>query len=151
MVLLTFRALLCIAVFFAALLIAPQVQSQLPSKIKLEEEIQRERMVVMTRQLGVTCNTCHDNKNFTSDKKVSYKIAKEHIRLTQVLIDNGMDGQNNHPKADCYMCHRGKAVPDYKEPFDPLTMQKLKPGSKAKDKASEEDDDEPKSEIQLTH
>jgi len=132
------------------LLVAPMAWSQLPSKVKLEEEIQRERMIVMTRQLGVTCNTCHDNKNFISDKKMPYKIAKEHIRLTQLLIDNGMDGQNNHPKADCFMCHRGKLKPDYKEPFDPLTMKKIKPGSKASQKVEEESGDEPKSEIQLT-
>lgn len=133
------------------LLIAPQSQSQLPNKVKQEEEIQRERMVVISRQLGVTCNTCHDNKNFTSDKKASYKIAKEHIRLVQVLIDNGMDGQNNRPKADCYMCHRGRAIPDYKEPFNPLTMKKLKPGSNMKSSSdSDEEDEVPRSDIQLT-
>lgn len=136
--------------FFLTLLGAQISLSQTPSKIKLEEELQRERMINMTRQLGVTCNTCHNSKDFTSDKKIAYKIALEHIRLTQLLIDNGMDGKNSRPKADCYMCHRGQAKPDYKEPFDPLIMKKPNQKNK-KSSVAEEEEDDAHSGIQLTH
>lgn len=79
----------------------------------------RQVMITMSRQLGVTCTTCHDQKNFRSDKKVEYRIAKEHMKITQLLIDNGFDGKRG-PKADCYMCHRGDLRPKYKEKVDPI-------------------------------
>lgn len=82
--------------------------------IKASEEQMREQMIVISRQVGVTCTTCHNTDNFKSDKKDSFKIAKEHMKLTQLLIDGGMNGKTG-PKADCYMCHRGQLKPDYKE------------------------------------
>lgn len=93
-------------------------------------------MIVMTRQLGTICLNCHNNSDFTSSEKLNYKIAKEHIRLTQILIDNGMNGLNGQPKADCYMCHRGQLKPSYREPFDPITMKKeIHTGLEKKEKA----------------
>lgn len=89
-------------------------QSGTANTIKASEDQMREQMIVISRQLGVTCTTCHNTDNFKSDKKDAFKIGKEHMRLTQVLIDNGMNGKTG-PKADCYMCHRGQLKPDYKE------------------------------------
>ena len=113
-----------LAVLMPILLIAPQSESQSPQKIKTEDEVYREYMVTMSRQLGVTCTACHNLKNFASDEKLEFKTAKQHIKFVQLLIDNGMDGTKGNPKADCYMCHRGKLKPDYKEPFHPIIMQK---------------------------
>ena len=96
-------------------LIAPRSQSQSPPEIKKEEEEVRKVMRLWSRQLGVTCTTCHDSNNFRSDKLRAFKIGREHMKLTQVLIDNGMDGKKG-PKADCFMCHRGDLKPNYKEP-----------------------------------
>ncbi len=90
--------------------------AQTPAKIKSDEELMRESMVVISRQLGVNCTTCHNPENFRSDKKVEFKIAKEHMKLTQILIDSGMDGKKG-PKATCYMCHRGDLKPKYQEPI----------------------------------
>jgi hypothetical protein len=74
----------------------------------------RELMVKISRQLGVTCNYCHDVTNFRSAKLPTYKIGKEHLKIVDLLNRQGFKGPKA-PKADCYMCHRGKAVPDYKE------------------------------------
>ena len=120
-------------------LISMETNSQTPAKVKAQSQEYREYMVTISRQLGVTCAACHDTGNFTSDIKIPFKLAKDHMRLVQVLIDGGMDGQKGHPKADCYLCHRGKLHPDYKEPIDPLTLKnkKLKP-----DAPTEENDPE---------
>jgi hypothetical protein len=118
--------ILAIALFAPVLLIAPQSHSQMPSKIKADDQVYREYMVTISRQLGVTCETCHNTANFSSSEKKTFKVAKDHIRITQNLIDNGFDGQSGHPKADCYMCHRGQLKPAYKEPFDPMVMEKNK-------------------------
>lgn len=95
-------------------------------ELKLRDEQVREQMIVISRQLGVNCLTCHETDNFKSDKKSEFKISKDHMRIVQVLIDNGMNGVGGQPKADCYMCHRGELKPAYKENFDPLTMGRAK-------------------------
>ena len=82
--------------------------------IKSNEELMREQMIVISRQLGVTCITCHNTDNFKSDSKDAFKVAKEHMKLTQGLIDMGMNGKGT-AKADCYMCHRGQLKPAYQE------------------------------------
>jgi hypothetical protein len=79
------------------------------------ETLQREYMVKVARQLGVTCNYCHDVKNFRSTALPAYKVAVEHTKIVDLLNTKGFLGPKA-PRADCYMCHRGKAIPDYKEP-----------------------------------
>ncbi len=98
------------------LLTVSLVFAQTPSKLKTEEELMREQMVGMSKQLGVTCTTCHNSENFKSDKKIEFHVAKEHMKLTQLLIDSGMNGQNKSPKASCYMCHRGELHPPFEMP-----------------------------------
>jgi cytochrome c peroxidase len=116
-------------------LAAPQSESQNAKTLKANDEVYREYMVNISRQLGVTCNACHNQNNFADAEKKEFKISKDHIRLTQMLIDNGMNGEKGKPKADCFMCHRGKIMPDYKEPHDPMTMEKASAGKKKKDTA----------------
>ena len=99
--------------------------SESVKRLQNEDEEVRRVMVQISRQLGVECTTCHNVKNFALANKPEYKVAKEHIRITQLLIDHGMDGKDHHPKADCYMCHRGVLHPK-PEPFDPMTMEKQK-------------------------
>lgn len=98
--------------------------AQTAAQIKANDIAYREYKVTLSRQLGVTCAECHDTANFSKSDKMSFKKAKEHIKIVQLLIDNGFDGENGHPKADCYMCHRGKLKPDYREPKDPMTSDK---------------------------
>ena len=115
-----------IAIVIPSLIISLPGYSQSVERLKKDDEEMRRTMVVISRQLGVNCTTCHNTKNFASAEKVEFKVAKEHMRLTQVLIDNGMNGKDKRPMADCYMCHRGQLKPNYKEPFDPMTMEKEK-------------------------
>ena len=136
------RLILC-ATFFAIFgAWTDFTHAQSPAKLKAEEEAYREYMQTISRQLGVTCNTCHDVKNWKADAKPSYKVAKEHIRIVQLLIDNGMNGARGAPKADCYLCHRGLLKPAYKEPQDPLIMHKTEHKSALEDSGSADDDKE---------
>jgi len=133
-----------LSVFFTlslVLLVAAHARAQLPSKLKADDQAKRDTMVKISRQLGVTCSACHNTSNFASSEKIQFKTSREHIKLTQTLIDSGFDGQNNHPMADCYMCHRGKLKPDYKEPYDAMTMR-ASPNSSATDKKSPAPDED---------
>ncbi|MNL01119.1 Photosynthetic reaction centre cytochrome C subunit [compost metagenome] len=86
-----------------------------PQFVQKEEEI-REYMIQISRELGVTCATCHNVQNFKSSDMQTYKVSKEHMKITQMLKENGFDGKKG-AAANCYMCHRGKLMPDYKEPI----------------------------------
>jgi hypothetical protein len=108
-------AILILICFFSFL-----SQAESPNEFKKQEKAIREQMRDWSRQLGVTCKSCHDVNNFKSDKLSAFKIGKEHMKITQLLIDNGMDGKLG-PKADCYMCHRGQLKPSYKEKENPMT------------------------------
>ncbi|AFY00832.1 photosynthetic reaction center cytochrome c subunit family protein [Bdellovibrio bacteriovorus] len=100
---------------FLLVLLIPQAHSESVSKFVTKEEKIREEMIVISRELGVTCNACHNVQNFKADDKKAFKVGKEHMKLTQMLRENGMDGKKS-AKATCYMCHRGKLMPDFKEP-----------------------------------
>lgn len=116
-----FKPLLLLGLaLFLPLMLSPQADAQSAKKVKNQEEDLRAYMVTISRQLGVTCTTCHNTDNFRSDEKRQFKVGKEHMKLTQLLLDNGMDGKKG-PRADCYMCHRGKLMPEYKEPTHPMT------------------------------
>ena len=112
----------CFAIALPLLLVAPDSHSQSAKKLKVQEEEMRSYMIMISRQLGVSCTTCHLTDNFKSDEKAHFKVAKDHMRLTQMLIDNGMDGKKG-PKADCFMCHRGQLKPDYIEKLHPMLQE----------------------------
>jgi hypothetical protein len=95
--------------------LVPHGHTQSVSKFVTQEEKIRQEMVTISRELGVTCVECHNVQNFKDDKKKTFKVSREHMKLTQVLKENGFDGKKG-PMATCYMCHRGKLMPDYKEP-----------------------------------
>lgn len=120
-----FRRILTQLVFVFTATFSVSGQSETPQvagseKLKASEEAIREQMMVISRQLGVTCSACHNLKNFASAEKPEFGVSKEHMKITQILIDSGMDGRDKRPKADCYMCHRGQLKPNYKEPADKL-------------------------------
>lgn len=111
---------------------APAPTAGIPAQLKGAKALKdidhalREQMMVMSRQLGVDCTTCHNTKNFAAADKPEFRVARAHMKITQLLIDNGFDGRDKRPKADCYLCHRGQLKPDYIEKFDPMTMEKIK-------------------------
>jgi hypothetical protein len=82
--------------------------------ITKEDQI-REQMITISRELGVTCTECHRVTNFKDSAKKTFQVGREHMKLTQMLKENGFDGKKG-PEATCYMCHRGRLIPDYKEP-----------------------------------
>ena len=106
-------------VFFSFALVgflffAPKGHSQSAAKIKSHDEIIREQMIEISRQLSVTCTECHRVDNFKDNKKPSFQTAKEHMEIVLLLRAKGFDGKSG-PLATCYMCHRGALKPAYTE------------------------------------
>lgn len=99
----------------APLAVCPLAQAESVSNFVKNEEKIREEMVTISRELGVTCSECHKVTNFSDNSKKTFKVGLDHMKLTQMLRENGMDGKKG-PTATCYMCHRGKLKPDYLEP-----------------------------------
>jgi hypothetical protein len=80
----------------------------------VDPEIQiRNKMVEISRHLGVTCTECHDLKNFKSDKMPKKKTAALHMQMVD-MINKEFKGKLNF-EMNCFLCHRGKLVPIYKE------------------------------------
>ena len=102
------------AIFIIMLILSPNGHTESASKMKTNEDQIRKEMIVVSRQLGVTCTECHNVQNFRSDEKKNFKIAKDHMRIVETLRGNGFDGKKG-PEATCYMCHQGDLHPDYKE------------------------------------
>jgi len=102
------------AIFIVMLILSPKGHSESASKLKTNDDQVRQEMIVISRQLGVTCMECHNVQNFASDEKKSFKVGKDHMRITETLRSNGFDGKKG-PEATCYMCHQGKLRPAYKE------------------------------------
>jgi hypothetical protein len=102
------------AIFVVMLILTPNGHSESASKIKVSEEKTREEMVVLSRQLGVTCAECHNVQNFADTSKKTFKTAKDHLRIVEALRSNGFDGKKG-PEASCFMCHQGTLRPKYKE------------------------------------
>ncbi len=78
-------------------------------------EAERESMIKMSRQLGITCAYCHDVKNYKNGSMKTFKVAKAHQELVSSLNKQYRGKISN---VDCFMCHRGKAVPDFVEKID---------------------------------
>lgn len=98
----------------AVLTLGPRGHTQSAQKIKSQDEIVREQMVEISRHLNVTCTECHKVENFKDSSKASFKVAKEHIQIVELLKSNGFDGKQG-PLATCFMCHQGALKPAYKE------------------------------------
>lgn len=81
--------------------------SQSSADFKTEQEVVRVQMVQLSRELGVTCTECHSQKNWKDDAKTTFKTARKHLKVVEVLKQNGMDGKNG-PEASCFMCHQGR-------------------------------------------
>lgn len=85
----------------------------------------REKMMVWSRQLGVTCVYCHNLDNFKDDKKNAFKVSLSHSHMVKVLQEEIFHERDKgnvlKVKVDCYMCHRGKDQPSYSEPPNRLT------------------------------
>lgn len=82
-------------------------QTQSSAQFKRDQEVIRIQMVQLSRELGVTCTECHSQKNWKDDSKPSFKTGLQHMKIVEVLRQNGMDGKAG-PEASCYTCHQGR-------------------------------------------
>jgi hypothetical protein len=102
--------------FLVILLVAFQFSPSHSAPKKEDPDLaMREYMLKISRQLGVTCNHCHNVKNFKDESMPTWKIAKEHMKAVHLLNTEGFTSPRA-PRADCYMCHQGKAKYQYTEP-----------------------------------
>lgn len=76
----------------------------------------RAQMITISRQLGVTCNYCHNTRNYRDKSNPKWKVAKAHIQMVDLL--NSQFKHTFSDKVDCYMCHKGVAKPEFKEKKD---------------------------------
>jgi photosynthetic reaction center cytochrome c subunit len=63
-------------------------------------------MRYITAALGVSCDFCHDTKNFMSDDKPEKKTARN--MMTMMLTIN-KDNFNGRREVTCYTCHHGSS------------------------------------------
>lgn len=100
-----------ILLFFTFSLFNFTIQAENIVKIKLKEQEVREQMIQISKELGVTCNECHNVSNFADASKPAFKISREHIKIVSLLKQNGFDGKKG-TEASCFMCHQGKLNPN---------------------------------------
>jgi hypothetical protein len=65
-------------------------------------------MRTFTAGLGVQCTHCHVQGSFASDENPKKEVARQMIRMSQVINANFPDGKM---RVTCYTCHRGEAEP----------------------------------------
>lgn len=65
-------------------------------------------MRTFTAGLGVQCIYCHVQGNFASDENPKKEVARQMIKMSQVINSNFPDGKM---RVTCYTCHRGEAEP----------------------------------------
>jgi hypothetical protein len=65
-------------------------------------------MRTFTAGLGVQCIYCHVQGNFAADENPKKEVARQMIRMSQVINSNFPDGKM---RVTCYTCHRGEAEP----------------------------------------
>jgi ABC-type transporter MlaC component len=68
------------------------------------------------RALGVTCDYCHDERDFASDEKRPKKAAREMQAMHRAFNDSLRAMKNLTSEVDdrpitCYTCHRGQIKP----------------------------------------
>ncbi len=114
--------------FGLSFLLTPKIlisSQETNSKIANDGTEVREKMMVWSRQLGVTCVYCHNLDNFKDDTKSAFKVSVRHNQMVKTLQEEVFQDRDKGNalklKVDCYMCHRGKDQPSYKEPPNLLT------------------------------
>lgn len=115
---LKFAFMLCfVAASFVGLveIYAAQTRRQQVKQSVDPDVAMRKWMLEISRQLGVTCTHCHNVKDFKDNSKEAYKVAKNHISIVEWLNKDGFYKDRRGTQVNCYVCHRGKAQPDYKE------------------------------------
>lgn len=107
-------------IIFAAFFFAPksEMQTQIETagqhfkNIKVLNDMPADQMGkvmnLMAASLGVNCNFCHVEGDFSKDDKEEKQTAREMITMTLALNKNYFNGR---PEISCNTCHNGKAHP----------------------------------------
>lgn len=87
-------------------------QKEIPANLKVLKvttglEV-RQIMRTFTAGLGVQCNYCHVQGNFSSDDNPKKEVARHMIEIMQKTNGLFPDGKLH---VTCYTCHHGEAVP----------------------------------------
>jgi len=71
-----------------------------------------------SQALGVSCGHCHNTNNFSSDEKQKKEIAREMVRMGNMIRDKlkTIKGISEQPVVNCTTCHRGELKPAIKMP-----------------------------------
>ena len=105
-----------IGLFLGLYLFSLEAYSQKISKNEVANDLaMREYMLDISKQLGVTCNYCHNVKNYKDESMKTHQVSKQHMRVLHMLNTEGFVGQNSL-KVDCFMCHQGKPKFKYQLP-----------------------------------
>ena len=91
---------------------APKKQQPNPTNLKVLKvttgpEVSQ-IMRTFTAGLGVQCIYCHVQGNFASDENPKKEVARQMIKMSQVINANFPDGKM---RVTCYTCHRGEPEP----------------------------------------
>lgn len=75
-------------------------------------------MDAWSRGLGVSCGHCHNTANFSSDEKPKKEIAREMVRMGNMISGKlkTIKGLSERPVVNCITCHRGELKPAFRMP-----------------------------------
>lgn len=79
----------------------------------------QEEMNMMVQALGVTCGTCHVQRNFQSEEKALKLKARQMLEMTKALNKQYFpdykpkEGESVLGRVTCYTCHKGEQTPKH--------------------------------------
>ena len=81
-------------------------------------EILPRAMNSWSQALGVSCGHCHNTNNFLSDEKEKKEIAREMVRMGNIIKEKlqTIKGISERPIVNCTTCHRGELKPALRMP-----------------------------------
>jgi len=84
-----------------------------PKNLKVLKDLPREQLIPVMRSftvsLGVKCDHCHVQGDFSSDENPKKEIARNMIVMTQQIGTHFREDGKHH--VTCYTCHRGTTEP----------------------------------------
>lgn len=75
-------------------------------------------MDAWSKALGVSCEYCHDTKDYSLDGNLKKQIAREMVRMGNTISEKlkTIEGLSSRPVVNCYTCHRGSTKPALRSP-----------------------------------
>ncbi len=79
---------------------------ELEKHLKNEKQI-RKYMLEIAKDIGVTCQYCHNLKNYKDTKLKTYQTGKKHIELVKLINHSSLLDK----KTRCVICHMESPKP----------------------------------------